>query len=107
MRLLVPVLILSGGLLAAPVAAAPEKVKLRDGATCVSNSAPADDGETHRCFFEPRVFGRRDFSAANGRAFYVFSELGHRCNEIEILADDAYTDRDGRDLRRVSARCHR
>jgi hypothetical protein len=108
MRLLVSViLILSACLLAAPVVASPEKVKLRDGAVCLRNAAPAENGETHRCFFQPGMFGRRDFTAANGRAFYVFSELGKECDEIEILADEDYVTGDGQNVRRVGALCHR
>jgi hypothetical protein len=81
----------------------------RKGATCDSHKQPEASGETHRCLFKLDEFDGRDFSTELGRGAYVISEIGHRCDEVEILDDVDYT-REGESspsLRRVSAKCFR
>jgi hypothetical protein len=98
--LLLPVLSL------AAAAAAAERITLKKGAQCKALKPVGEDGVTHHCFFAPGVFGDRDYSNRNGRARYVFTELGPRCGEIEIVADEPHQD-DGTALVRVSAVCSR
>lgn len=81
----------------------------RKGATCESHKQPEASGETHRCLFKLAEFDGRDFSTELGRGAYVISEIGHRCDEVEILDDVDFT-REGEtspSLRRVSAKCYR
>jgi hypothetical protein len=80
----------------------------RAGAVCKANRKAQESGETHRCFFTPKAFGARDFSTANGRAFFVFSELGHACKDIEILSDAPYAGaEDTQPVQRVGVSCLR
>lgn len=86
-----------------------ERELSRKGATCDSLKQPEASGETHRCLFELAEFDGRDFSTELGRGAYVISEIGHRCDEVEILEDVDYTREgdSGPSLRRVSAKCFR
>jgi hypothetical protein len=97
-------------LASAPVVAQAEaeSVQLREGASCKRNKTATDAGETHRCFFAPRAFGKRDFSKPNGRAQYVFSTLGPDCKEIELLGDEPFEATGGKEtLQRMSIACIR
>lgn len=70
-------------------ATAPDaSVVLKDGVHCAASEAPRHPGETHRCLFEPKAFGKRDYAMANGRAEQVFTLLGPDCEALEILADE-------------------
>lgn len=82
-------------------------VKLKNGALCQVQKHDAFEGETHRCYFSPKRFGKRDFSARNARAMYVISELGPDCDEIEILADGTSeaVASDGGELKQVTVHC--
>lgn len=86
-----------------------ERELSREGATCDSHKQPADSGETHRCLFKMAEFDGRDFTTERGRGAYVISEIGHRCDEVEILHDVDYTveGESTPSLRRVSAKCFR
>jgi hypothetical protein len=79
--------------------------KLRNGVLCQKQTVDAYEGETHRCYFSPHKFGKRDFSTRNGRAQYIASEL--RCDEVEILGDgrSPLTAPDGGELKQVSVHC--
>jgi len=90
-------------LLAVLAAAPADPVALRDGVDCAASDTPRHEGETHRCLFEPRAFGKRDYSTANGRAEQVFTTLGPDCGAIEILADEDDAQVPGR--KRVSVLC--
>jgi hypothetical protein len=82
-------------------------IKLKQGAHCDEHAAATDTGATHTCYFDPAHSGKRDFSSGNGRAEYIFTELGPDCEEIEILADEDYSAPDGRAvaLKRVRVVC--
>ncbi len=86
-----------------------ERELSRKGATCDSHKQPAASGETHRCLFKLAEFDGRDFSTQRGRGAYVISEIGHRCEEVEILDDVEFTreGESGPSMRRVSAKCFR
>ena len=94
---------------AAPLQARSESdpVKLRDGVVCAEQKTDAFEGETHRCYFSPQRFGKRDFSTRNGRTMHVITLLGPDCDEIEILGDGKSDRRapDGSELRQVSVHC--
>ena len=92
--------------LSAPLPAQDMKLLQRKGAQCQAIRGDSAAGETHECFFLPQAFGKRDFSRRNGRAQYVFSELGPDCEEIEILGDSARPHAE-HELRRVGLRCIR
>lgn len=108
LRILLPSLTLAL-LAAAPLQARSESdpVKLRDGVSCAEQKVDAFEGETHRCYFSPQRFGKRDFTSRNGRAMYVITELGPDCDEIEILGDgdSQRVATDGGALRQVSVHC--
>lgn len=94
-------------LVSAPAFGAEKIPALKDGADCARSKAPAKEGETHRCYFDPTVRDKWDFSARNGRAQYLFSKLGPECDVMEILADEAVADSPdpAAPLRRVSVLC--
>ena len=91
-------------LLLLPLAAAAAP---KNGVECTKSKTPKHEGETHACVFEPVVRGARDFGSRNGRAEYVFTELGPECDEMEILADEAVAESPdpAKPLRRVSVLC--
>jgi hypothetical protein len=101
-----PILLVALLLALAGPAAAAERITLKKGAQCKVLKPVAEDGATHHCFFAPAVFGDRDYSNRNGRARYVFTELGPRCGEVEIVTDTPH-EHDGTALVRVSAICSR
>lgn len=107
-RVLLPSLSLAL-LAAAPLQARSEAdpVKLRDGVSCAKQKENAYEGETHRCYFSPQRFGKRDFTTRNGRTMHVITLLGADCDEIEILGDgkSERTASDGGELRQVSVHC--
>jgi hypothetical protein len=96
-------------LVAAPVQARSDTdaIKLRDGVVCAEQKTDAFEGETHRCYFSPQRFGRRDFTTRNGRTMHVITLLGPDCDEIEILGDgkSERVAADGGELRQVSVHC--
>lgn len=97
--------LLAAGPALSAVEAAP--VKLRQGVHCQEQKVEPFEGETHRCYFSPHRFGKRDFSTRNGRAMYVISVLGPDCDEIEILGDgqsEAIAS-DGSELKQVTVHC--
>jgi hypothetical protein len=73
-------------------------------ATCVAHED--EGGATHFCYFDPAHNGKRDFSKSSGRAAYVFSELGQKCSEIELLGE-VTQQHDGDELRRLAVQCIR
>ena len=94
-------------LVSAPPGAAEKTPPLRDGADCARRKPPLHEGETHRCYFDPKVKQKWDFGARNGRAQYLFSKLGPDCDVMEILADEPVADSPdpAAPLRRVSVLC--
>jgi hypothetical protein len=91
------------------LAASTPEVKLKDGVQCTAKPDDAYEGETHRCYFAPEKFGKRDFSTRNGRATYVFSTIGQDCDEVEILGDgnSTLTSPGGGELKQVSVHCEK
>jgi hypothetical protein len=81
-----------------------ERVTLRQGAACIAHEDAG--GATHFCYFDPAHNGKRDYSKSSGRAAYVFSELGQKCSEIELLGE-VTQQRDGDELRRLAVQCIR
>ena len=82
-------------------------LKLKEGVQCQQEPEDAYEGETHRCYFSPSRFGKRDFTTRNGRATYVVTTLGPDCDEIEILGDAnaPLTLPGGGEIKQVSVRC--
>jgi hypothetical protein len=91
----------------ASVQAKSTELKLKEGVQCQSEPDDAYEGETHRCYFSPQHFGKRDFTTRNGRATYVVTTLGADCDEIEILGDASspLTAPGGGEIKQVSVRC--
>lgn len=107
---IVPCLLLAVlGMTPVLVSASAPEVKLKDGVQCKSKPDDAYEGETHRCYFSPQKFGKRDFSTRNGRATYVFSTIGQDCDEVEILGDgnSPHAAPDGGELKQVSVHCEK
>ena len=92
---------------AAPASGAEKIPALKGGADCAKSKPALHEGETHRCYFDPKVKKQWDFGARNGRAQYLFSKLGPDCDVMEILADEAVADSPdpAAPLRRVSVLC--
>lgn len=94
-------------LAATAAVSAGDRIVLREGMKCRSESDGRHEGETHACYFLPGKVGRHDFSTRNARGGQVITELGPSCKEIEILGEDDFQQEGegGHLLKRVSVLC--
>lgn len=104
---LVVLALLAGPVAAMPLEARDDRALRSKGVVCTADEDAGMPEATHSCWFTPSRFGSRDYSVRMSRDMQVITELGPKCGEIEILADEAYA-REGEaepSLRRVRVKC--